>query len=152
VGFVISFVSYGLLPTIIPRPIRIDTVDRLRHGKTYFGENKKELYTSLAAAPLSALLFSAILAVLSNILASPLLYYGALFNAFLAFFSLLPLPETLGSVLFFARRTRYFSLIILTALFLLVLVTKTILVLLVVLGLALAYWIITTIRQRKKKK
>jgi len=152
VGFVISFVSYGLLPCIIPGPLRIDAIDRLRHGKTYFGENKKELYIILAAAPLSALLFAALLAVLSTVLGSSLLYYGALFNAFLAFFSLLPLPETLGSVMFFARRTRYFSLIVLTALFLLVLVTKTVLVLLVLLGLALLYWIVSTIYQRKKKK
>ncbi len=150
VGFVLSFISYGLLPLILPGNIEIKTIDRLRHGKAFFGENKKDMFLILSAAPLTSLLVSFLFFYLFIFTHIKIFYYGMFLNVVLAFFSLLPLMNNIGSTIYFARRRAYFGLVGITLLYFVLVISRSVVPLLVLLLLVLFYWVIILIKKRKK--
>ncbi|MCF7798736.1 hypothetical protein K9M74_02430 [Candidatus Woesearchaeota archaeon] len=149
-GFVVSFISYGLIPIVLPGNIEIKTIDRLRHGKVYFGENKKDIFFVLGSAVLASLFTSFIFFYIFLFTKIQLFYYGVIFNAIIAFMSLLPFTQNIGATLFFARKNNYFGLLGLTAIYFLVIISSSVLPLIILIIGAIAYWIIIGIKNKKK--
>lgn len=111
-GFVISFTSYGYLPLLFPGSIEVTRIDRLRHGKVFSGENKYDIFTILAFAPLSAILLSLFSQFVYDITNFTFFYYFMVFNAALAFFSLLPFAKNIGAHLFYTNKKNYVFLLL----------------------------------------
>ncbi len=149
VGFVVSFISYGLLPIIFPGHMEIKAIERLRHGKAYFGENKKDMFLILASAPLTALIVSFLFFYLVLFTGMGVFYYGVVINALIAFFSLLPFTKNIGATMFFARRTEYFALVGITAFYFIIIISQSIFPLLFILLAALIYWVVIAIKKKR---
>jgi hypothetical protein len=112
IGFFISFISYGYLPILFPGLIEVKRIERLRHGKVFSGENKYDIFTILAIAPISAIILSIFSQLIYQLTTISFFYYLMVFNATLVFFSLLPLTKNIGSHLFYTNKTQYFFLLL----------------------------------------
>lgn len=112
IGFVVSFTTYGFIPLLFPGLIEVQRIDRLRHGKVFPGENTYDIFTILAAAPLMSILLSVIMQFLFAATQLSFFYYTMVFNASLAFFSLLPFTKNIGSHLFYTNKKNYVFLLL----------------------------------------
>jgi hypothetical protein len=117
IGFVISFVSYGIIPVVFPGLIEIKTIDRLRHGKVFPGENKKEISFVLTGTVYAMVLLTLIFQFLFKISEFVLFKYGLIMCALVVFFSILPFPNNTGLHLFFVNRRRYYFMFFFTLVF-----------------------------------
>lgn len=111
IGFVVSFTSYGFVPLLFPGLIEVKAIKRLRHGKIFPGENKYDIFTILSIAPITSILLSIIMQFFYQITTLPFFKYLMIFNAALAFFSLLPFTKNIGLHLFYTNKTNYFFLL-----------------------------------------
>lgn len=112
IGFVVSFTSYGLVPLIFPGLITIKRIERLRHGKVFPGENKYDIFTILAIAPITSILISIIMQFFFQATKISFFYNFMVFNAALAFFCLLPFGKNIGLHLFYTNKTNYVYLLL----------------------------------------
>lgn len=108
IGFVISFVSYGFIPVLFPGVIEVKTIERLRHGKVFPGENKKEISFILTGTVYVMVLLTLIFQSLFKLTNFTFFKYGLIISALVVFFSILPFPHNLGLHLFFVNRKRYY--------------------------------------------
>lgn len=139
-GLLLSFISYGLIPILFPGYITIQTIDRLRHGKVFPGENKYDIFAVLAFATVIPIFVSMMLLILFSLTKLQLFYFGAILNGFLAFFSLLPFVDNNGSHLFYMNRKKYFFLVILALVYLIILLTTSLLMVLGVILVVALLW------------
>lgn len=122
IGFVVSFTSYGFVPLLFPGLIEVTRIDRLRHGKTFPGENKYDIFTILAMAPLASMTLAVFMQFFYQTTNLEFFYYTMVFNAALAFFSLLPFAKNIGAHLFYTNKRNYVLLLFISlAFFILVL-------------------------------
>lgn len=143
VGFLVSFISYGFVPLIMGGKLEITPVKRLRHGKLFLHANKNELFSIISTATMTCIFLAFIGEILFRITGWEIIYYFALMNAFLAFFSLLPLTETIGSVLLYVNRNRYLYLLASTITYIVFLMVRNILAFpLALLSGAVVYFIV----------
>jgi hypothetical protein len=107
-GFLISFITYGYLPIVFPGEINLKANDRLRHGQVFVGENKVDVFGILASGVILSILLSFILLLIYSSTGFELIYYGALLNAFIAFFAVLPFPNNIGLHMFYMKKEWYY--------------------------------------------
>jgi len=139
VGFVVSFISYGLIPMAFPGKIEIQVIDRLRHGRLFFGENKREISFVLTKTLFIIVLASLItkqLFISSNIL---FFKYSYIIGTTLALMAILPLPDNLGSHLFYVNRTAFYTWFLFLILFYITTIffTKSYVIILLILSIIL---------------
>lgn len=108
IGFVISFISYGYIPIIFPGNIEIETIERLRHGKVFPGENKTEISFVLTWTIIATVLLTTIFQSIYLATKFIVFKYGVIVGALVVFFALLPFPNNIGLHLFYVNRKRYY--------------------------------------------
>lgn len=108
VGFVISFISYGFLPIIFPGNIEVKIIERLRHGRVFPGENKREINYILKSTLIWMLILTALIKIIYSSTNLILFKYGYLIGAVIMMFAILPLPDNLGIILFYTNRFSYY--------------------------------------------
>lgn len=108
IGFVISFISYGVIPLLFPGLLTITRIERHRHGKLFPGENKVGIARVLFTALLSLLLVSLFASFIYFITKIEFFYYIMSAAAILLFFSLIPVNNNIGIHLFYSRKELYF--------------------------------------------
>jgi len=117
IGFVVSFISYGFLPVLFPGVIEVKTIERLRHGRVFPGENKKEISFILTGTVYSMVLLTLIFQSLFKATTFTFFKYGLIISALITFFSILPTPHNLGLHLFFVNRKRFYFIFFFTLIF-----------------------------------
>lgn len=125
IGFVVSFISYGFLPILFPGVIEVKTIERLRHGRVFPGENKKEISFILTGTTYAMILLTIIFQNLFKSTTFIFFKYGLIISALILFFSILPLPHNLGLHLFFVNRKRYYFVFFLVLIFCLTILLKS---------------------------
>ena len=141
-GLVIGFVSMGYLPIVFPGMIEVKTIDRLRHGIVFPGENKKEIFLILVSAPVFALFLGLIFKSLYVNTQAVFFYYGLLINTFIAIFSLLPFGSNLGIHLFYTNKSKYFIVLFFTIFFSIFLLANSVWAIIIsLLGAVILYYI-----------
>lgn len=108
VGFVISFLSYGYLPVLFPGVIEIQTIERLRHGKEFPGENVKDISFVLTGTIYVLVLVSLVFQQLTKAIPIQFFKYCLLISGLILFFAMLPIPHNIGLHLFYSNRKRYY--------------------------------------------
>ncbi len=108
IGFVISFISYGLLPLLFPGIITIKRIERHRHGKFFPGENKRHISWTLMSTLFSFFLITMFMHILYFITNLEFFYYAMVIPAFIACFATLPFNNNIGIHLYYTRKYWYF--------------------------------------------
>lgn len=140
-GFVAGFLSMGYLPITFPGLIEVKTIERLRHGIVFPGENKREIFLILVSAPLMALFLGLIFRSVYLTTGSAFLYYCLLANTFIALFCLLPFNKNIGLHLFYTNRSKYFIVIFFTIFFSIFLLANSLwAVLIALIGVGVLYF------------
>ncbi|MGE0793578.1 MAG: hypothetical protein AB7V77_05365 [Candidatus Woesearchaeota archaeon] len=124
-SFVISFLSYGLIPVIFPGIIEVESILRLRHGEVFHYERKKDVFWTLISAPITNIILVLLLKPIYNMFPNPFIYYIMVLNALMAVVAMLPLPENIGSHIFYVKKRWYFSLLFFFILFLILVLIKS---------------------------
>lgn len=120
-GFIISFLSYGIIPLVTPGYIDVEPIERLKHGKQFHYETRKDIFMVSFMAPITSLIISLFAQFLFFITNIRLIYYIAIINAIIAFFSMIPLANNVGITIFYMKKKVYFPMLI--ALFLFMITT-----------------------------
>ena len=111
IGFVITFITDGYLPVIIPGLITFETIKHLRYGKLFAGENTYDMFKMIAVGVLSL----ALLSILSH-----MIYFATHINFFahimvaaalIMFYAVLPLTKNPGALLFATNRKWFFLIV-----------------------------------------
>lgn len=110
IGFVISFISNSYAPVVFSGYMETKTIPRLRHGVVLPGENKKDVFFIVGMAPIACIILSILFQLFFLSMQATLFHYGMIIAAFVAFFSLLPLPKNNGIYLFYMSKEMYFPL------------------------------------------
>ena len=108
IGFVLSFISYGFIPLLFPGIIILNRIERQRHGKLYPGENLHEISFVIMFIEFTFVIISMIASLLFFSTHAELFYYFMTIAPLIAFFSLLPFNNNLGSHFFFSKPKLYF--------------------------------------------
>lgn len=142
VGFIISFVTYGFFPLFFPGIIKIQTIDRLRHGHIFSGENKKDIFSVLSTAILTSILIAVIGSFFYIATGWIGFYYFQVTNALIAFYAALPLPNNIGLHLFHSNKNKYLLVLFFALIFMLLSITQAQFAFFGGIGGAIVLWII----------
>ncbi len=142
IGFVFSFTTYGLIPLLFPGLIEVKRIDRLRHGKIFPGENTYDIFTILSIAPIIAIVLSVIMQFFYQATQLPFFYFTMVFNAALAFFSLLPFTKNIGIHLFYTNKTNYVFLLLFSLCFFILTIFNVFFSVVFAILLALILWFV----------
>ncbi len=107
IGFIVSFLSYGLIPLMTPGALDIQPIERLKHGKRFHYESRKDMYVIWMLAPLTSVAIALIAQGLYFATNIEFILYISMFNALIAFFSMLPLTKNIGIFLFYMKKRIY---------------------------------------------
>ncbi len=106
-GLILCFASNGNLYFLSPGHVRLEHMPRLRMGEFRYGLNVWEYAKIAASGPLVNIVLAMFFKAF-NFLGSPLIERAIFINILLAFFSMVPLPQTDGLDLFYGSRLLYF--------------------------------------------
>lgn len=112
VGFIITFLSYGLLPILLPGHIELKRIRRLSHGERFILENKKDIFLILTGGLWFTMVAGIFFQVLYRITSISVFHYIMIAIAGIVAFGVLPLPHTIGLHLFYVARKKYYYILI----------------------------------------
>lgn len=150
-GFLLSFIIYGAVPIVFPGIVELKTNDRLRHGEIFIGENKVDVFWTLASGIITTIIFSFMLLLIYSITQIQIIYFAALLNSFIAFFAMLPFPKNIGLHMFYMRKKTYFYFLAASAFVLTITISKNILTLIIgmILFIIITYLLNKVIKKHK---
>jgi hypothetical protein len=109
-SLIITFVTMGAFPLVLPGVIEIDIIKRLRLGKNQYGFSYGELAFISLMGPLSNIFIAFFLKSVYIMTNSSLIKYAIVINLLIAVFTLLPLPHNAGLNIFRNSRLLFYIL------------------------------------------
>ena len=147
-GIIFSILSTGFVPFMFPGNNDIEANLRVRSGKVFPGENKKDISVIGFSAVIGLLIFSIMLRLLANSIGGTFLHFAAMGPAIMAILTLLPLPKSQGGPIFYVNKKNYTTTAIILGIIAIMILTNT--VLYVLLALLLLAILIFGIRRLKR--
>lgn len=125
ISFIVSFLSYGLIPLMTPGNLDVSPIERLKHGKMFHYETRKDIYIILIFAPIASVTLALLAQLVFFWTNIQIIYYVAIFNSLLAFFAMMPLARNIGVTIFYMKKQIYLPLTIALFCFMIMVIVRS---------------------------